>query len=53
MLAPNRELGEKLTVFNAKEKDIIQYWQKTGTIKKAFDSTVKGYIIVLDSLAKL
>ena len=53
MLHPNRALGDKLTIFNAKEKDIINFWQKSGTIKKAFDSSVKGYIIVLDSLAKL
>ena len=38
---------------NSVEKETIKKWMVSGSIKKAYDRSVKGYVYITDSNSKL
>jgi len=35
-------------VFSAQGRDPVQHWRLTGSVKKDFDKTLRGYVYVLE-----
>ena len=42
-----------LTVFPRVDKETIKRWLVSGSIKKAYDRSVKGYVYITDLSSKL
>ena len=46
------QYGKCVSLLNIQEKDCLTQWNTTGSLKKAYDKTVKGYVYILDQNSK-
>jgi hypothetical protein len=53
MHAPEYHYGKIQSLFSIQDKDTFNNWHFSGSIKRAFDKTVKGYVCVLDNNSKI
>ena len=42
-----------MSLLNIQDKETIKKWLVSGSIKKAYDRTVKGYVYMTDTSSKL
>ena len=47
------QYGNTVSLLNIQDKETIKKWLVSGSIKKAYDRTVKGYVYMTDMSSKL
>lgn len=47
------QYGKALSIFNIQDKESLKNWHLQGSVKKAYDKSVKGYVCVLDVNSKI
>jgi type IV secretory pathway VirB9-like protein len=52
MFANQYAYGKTCCLLSVTEKESINAWQRTGSLKKAYDKSVKGYVYILDAQAR-
>ena len=52
MIKNQYQYGKTLTLLNISEKESLDQWLTQGSLKKAYDKTVKGYTYILDQNSK-
>jgi len=47
------QYGNNVSLLNIQDKETIKRWLVSGSIKKAYDRSVKGYVYITDLSSKL
>ena len=47
------QYGPNVSLLNIQDKETIKRWLVSGSIKKAYDRSVKGYVYITDASSKL
>ena len=47
------QYGNHVSLLNIQDKETIKRWLVSGSIKKAYDRSVKGYVYITDLSSKL
>jgi len=52
MLRNQYQYGKTICLLDISEKESLNQWQTQGSLKKAYDKSVKGYTYIMDQNSK-